>query len=318
MNFSKEASTVLVVDDSPVSRKLVEHALPADDYTVLLAKTGRDALDLFAKHRPGLVITDWLMPDMSGIEICERLRTEGQDLFTYIILLTGISEKAKIVTGLRAGADDYITKPFHSDELLARVEVGRRIIELHREIDAKNCLLERLALTDDLTGLPNRRAIEEWARRQLSGAARHLFAFSVVAADLDNFKSVNDSHGHHAGDMVLKTFARILAANTRQSDICGRIGGEEFLLLMTHADVEGVELAVERVRQQFAAHTFTFDGRNVVVTASFGISSYVQGQAPDFSRLVAQADAALYSAKRLGRNRIEIAHAEALSLNAAR
>lgn len=310
MNPLEPAFPVLVVDDSAVARKLVEHALPQDVYTLLLAKTGREALDLFAKHRPGLVITDWLMPDMSGIELCQRFRTEFQDFFIYIILLTGVSEKTKVVKGLRAGADDYITKPFHSDELLARVEVGRRIIELHREIDAKNCLLERLALTDDLTGLPNRRAIEEWARRQLSGAVRHLFPFSVVVADLDNFKSVNDANGHDAGDTVLKKFAKILKVNSRECDICGRIGGEEFLLLVTHAELEGVRLAVERIRQQLAAQTFTFGGRNVVITASFGISSYCRGQAPDFERLLAQADAALYSAKRLGRNRIEVATPE--------
>ncbi len=171
---------VLVADDSPVARKLIENALPPDRFFILRAKTGREALALFAEHSPGVVITDWMMPDLSGIELCERLRTEFRDRFTYIIMLTGVSEKSEVVKGLQAGADEYLTKPFHPDELLARTEVGKRIVELHREIETKNRLLEQLALTDDLTGLPNRRAIEQWGTRQLGGALRHGFAFSAT------------------------------------------------------------------------------------------------------------------------------------------
>jgi PleD family two-component response regulator len=173
-----------------------------------------------------------MMPDLSGIELCEHIRNHPRQTYTYLIILTGITEKNKLVKGLAAGADDYLTKPFHSEELLARVGVGHRIVELHRQLEAKNRLLEELALTDPLTGLPNRRAIEEWATRQLSGAARYGFSFLVVLADLDHFKAVNDTHGHDAGDAVLKKFAEILKTNSRRSDICGRIGGEEFLEAM--------------------------------------------------------------------------------------
>ena len=297
---------VLVADDSPVARKLIENALPPDRFSILLAKTGREALDLFAEHSPGVVITDWIMPDLTGIELCERLRTGFRDRFTYIIMLTGVSEKSEVVKGLQAGADEYLTKPFHPDELLARTEVGKRIVELHREIETKNRLLEQLALTDDLTGLPNRRAIEQWGTRQLSGALRHDFAFSAVLADLDQFKSINDIYGHDAGDVVLKTFAAILKANTRQSEMCARIGGDEFLFVITHAELEGVQVAIERIRKQIEAERFTFGGRTVGVTASFGIASFRRGEAPDFGRLVGQADVVLYSAKRLGRNRVKV------------
>jgi diguanylate cyclase (GGDEF)-like protein len=297
---------VLVADDSPVARKLIENALPPDRFRILFAKTGHEALALFAEHSPGVVITDWLMPDLTGIELCGRLRTAFRDRFIYIILLTGVSEKSDVVKGLQAGADDYLTKPFHRDELLARTEVGKRIVELHREIETKNRLLEQLALTDDLTGLPNRRAIEQWGTRQLSGAVRHNFAFSAVLADLDQFKSINDIYGHDAGDIVLKRFAAILKANTRQSDICGRIGGDEFLLVVTHAELGGVQVAVERIRHQIEAERFTFGNRTVGVTASFGIATFRCGEAPDFGRLVGQADVVLYSAKRLGRNRVKI------------
>jgi diguanylate cyclase (GGDEF)-like protein len=295
----------LVVDDSPVARKLVENALPKDQFILISAKTGREALELFAKHRPGMVITDWLMPDLSGIELCERLRADFAECFTYIILLTGISEKAEIVKGLHAGADEYLTKPFNADELLARVEAGRRIVQLHRELETKNLLLEQLALTDVLTGLPNRRAINEWAKRQLSGAVRHEFPFWVVMGDLDQFKLVNDTFGHDAGDAVLKKFAEVLQANSRQCDICGRIGGDEFLIIISFADEIGARQAIERIREQVQACVFTFGGQEIGVTASFGIAGYRRGEDSDFERLVGRADGALYRAKRLGRNRIE-------------
>jgi diguanylate cyclase (GGDEF)-like protein len=307
MSANNQAFPVLVVDDSAIARKLVEHALPQNEYAIISAKTGSQALDLYREHRPGLVITDWLMPDLSGIELCERIRSEFADSFTYIIILTAESEKAKVVTGLKAGADEYLTKPFDSAELRARTEVGRRIVELHRELEAKNRLLEQLALTDVLTGLPNRRAIEEWARRQLSGALRHDFSFWVIMSDLDQFKLINDTCGHDAGDVVLKKFADTLKANSRHSDICGRIGGDEFLIVITHVDEEGVRLAIERMRQQIELQTFTFGAQEVGVSASFGIAGFRHGQTIDFDRLVTQADGALYSAKRLGRNRVEMA-----------
>jgi two-component system, cell cycle response regulator len=310
MSAPKQSFPVLVVDDSAVARKLVELALPSERYTIRNAKTGQEALDMFAKHRPGLVITDWLMPDLSGIELCQRLRADFHNCFTYIILLTGVSEKSKVVTGLQAGADEYLTKPFHPEELLARAEVGQRIVGLHRELEEKNRLLEQLALTDELTGLPNRRAIEHWGARQLSGAIRHDFHLCVVQADLDQFKAINDNYGHDAGDAVLRRFAEVLKVNTRQCDISGRIGGDEFLLVVTYVTPEGIQVAIDRIRKQLRASSFPFGGGDVKVTASFGIADYRRGQTTDFKRLMVQADVALYSAKRLGRNRVEIVPAE--------
>jgi two-component system, cell cycle response regulator len=310
MSGPEQAFPVLVVDDSPVARKLVEHALPPERYSILKAKTGQEALDLFAKHRPGLVITDWLMPDLSGIELCQRLRADFHNCFTYIILLTGVSEKSKVVAGLQAGADEYLTKPFHAEELLARAEVGQRIVGLHRQLEEKDRLLEQLALTDALTGLPNRRAIEHWGAQQLSGAIRHDFHLCVVQADLDQFKAINDTYGHDAGDAVLKRFAEVLKFNTRQCDISGRIGGDEFLLVVTYVTPGGIQVAIDRIREQLRASSFPFGGGDVKVTASFGIADYRRGQTMDFNRLMVQADVALYSAKRLGRNRVEVVPAE--------
>ncbi|HWZ96136.1 MAG TPA: diguanylate cyclase [Candidatus Dormibacteraeota bacterium] len=303
---------VLVADDSAVSRKLVEHTLHENRYSLIFAKSGRETLELFTEHRPDLVIVDWIMPDLTGLEICQHIRSKPHSSYTYVILLTGKSEKKSVVEGLAAGADDYLTKPFHDEELLARVGVGFRIIELHREIEAKNLLLKELALTDPLTGLPNRRAIDDWAARQLSGAARHGFSFWVALADIDHFKTVNDTYGHEAGDTVLKTFSEILKSHSRKSDICGRIGGEEFLIVLTHTSEENAKLVIDRVRAAFEATQFNFDGNSLKVTASFGLAGFAGTRAPDFSRLVAQADAALYLAKRQGRNRLELSEIRTL------
>ncbi len=306
MKAAGQPVKVLVADDSAVSRKLVELTLSEKQYSLVFAKSGRETLDLFAEQHPSLVIVDWMMPDLTGLEICKHIRSRAQASYTYIILLTGKSEKESVVEGLAAGADDYLTKPFHHEELIARVGVGLRIIGLQREIEAKNLLLKELSLTDALTSLPNRRAIEDWATRQLSGAARYGFSFWVALADLDHFKRVNDTYGHDAGDSVLKAFSEILKSNSRKSDICGRIGGEEFLLVLTHTTGENAKLVIDRVRVELEATHFNFDGKSLKVTASFGLAGFVGTRAPDFNRLVAQADAALYSAKRQGRNRLEL------------
>src|SRR6266566_4945641 len=261
LDLSARPFKILVVDDSPIDRKLLEQALSQERYTVLSAKSGQDAIQLFAEHRPPLVITDWLMPDLTGIELCQRIRLEFQESYTYIIILTAMTEKDKLVKGLGAGADDYLTKPFHVNELLARVGVGRRIADLHRQIEAKSRVLEELALTDAMTGLLNRRGIELWAGRELSAAARHDFPLWAVMAD-------------------------------------------------THTNRDGATLAIERIREKFSAQRFRFRGQDVVVTASFGIAGHSRHQSQNFNRLLTQADAALYSAKQPGRNRVELAATE--------
>jgi diguanylate cyclase (GGDEF)-like protein len=306
MNKPRNRIKILVVDDSPVSRKVLEHALSDEPYTLLFAESGGEALRLFQERRPAVVITDWMLPDSSGPELCQRIRSDAQNSYTYIILLTSMTEKDSVVKGLAAGADDYLTKPFDASELLARIGVGRRIIDLHREIEEKNRLLEEAARTDHLTGLANRRAIEEWATRQLRGAARHGFPLWVVLADLDTFKSINDNHGHDAGDTVLQKFAEILRENTRASDLSGRLGGDEFLLILTHVERENIEITLDRLREQFGSQIFTFNGQKVKVTASFGIAGFQGGEAPEFSALIRQADNALYAAKRGGRNQVKV------------
>ena len=188
MTTTSGTYTILVVDDSPVYRKLVEHALAEESYSLFFAKNGEEALSLFSAHAPSIVILDWNMPDFCGLELCKRIRAQVNCPYTYVIMLTSNAEKDSVVKGLAAGADDYLTKPFDPGELRARIGVGRRIINLNRQIDAKSKLLEEEARTDKLTGLPNRRAVEEWAVRQMRAAARHGFP-SMGGADRYRFGS---------------------------------------------------------------------------------------------------------------------------------
>jgi two-component system, cell cycle response regulator len=296
---------VLAVDDSPFSRKLLEHALRGQPYELAFAKDGQQALASIVTFRPKIVITDWMLPDLSGPELCRRIRSESKAGYTYVILLTSNVEKENIVEGLAAGADDYLTKPFHEKELVARVGVGRRIIEMHREIEEKNELLEAAARTDFLTGLPNRRAVEEYAAKQLGGAIRHGYPLWVILADLNKFKTVNDQYGHLAGDEVIRRFAGILKKNTRTSDICGRLGGDEFVLVVTHVPVGHITSLVERLGCIFTIEEFTFEGQNVQMTASFGVGGFEPPDRPEFRNLVARADSALYEAKSDGRVRVK-------------
>jgi len=303
---TSDSCTILVVDDSPVYHKLVADTLVNESYSLLFADNGEEALRLFSAHSPSIVVTDWNMPDFSGLELCRRIRTKENCAYTYIIVITSNSKKEMIVEGLAAGADDYLTKPFDPGELLARIAVGRRIISLNRQTDAKSKLLEEEARTDTLTGLPNRRALEEWIARQIHGAARHRFPIWVVLADLDSFKGINDTYGHAAGDAVLRTFAELLKRNTRASDICGRLGGDEFVLVITHVNAENIERCIERLREQFAALSFPFVGLSVSTSASFGVAGVSGRQMPEFSVLLKLADEALYEAKREGRNRVAL------------
>ena len=307
MSLSVPNYEVPVVDDSPVYRKLVEQVLSSEPFTLFFANNGEEALKIYQEHSPSIVITDWMMPDFSGLELCQRIRADQTRPYTYLILMTSNTEKGNVVKGLEAGADDYLTKPFDPGEMLARIGVGQRIIDLNRELAAKSEKLEQAARTDSLTGLPNRRAIEDWAAKQLRGAARHGFSMWVVVGDIDNFKTINDSFGHDAGDVVLKTFADVLRKNTRASDSCGRLGGDEFLLAVTHVDRAHVQTTVNRFREQFAALSFPLAGQSVNVTASFGVAGFQGREVRDFSALVRKADQMLYEAKRAGRNLVRVA-----------
>lgn len=298
---------ILVVDDSPVYHKLFEQILSDRKYSLSFACNGTEALQIYREKAPGIVITDLVMPGISGLELCEHIRADKTSPYTYVILMTGNKEKDGVVKGLEAGADDYLIKPFDSSEMIARIGVGLRVTELHRKLEEKSAQLEEAATTDSLTGLPNRRAIEEWANKQLKGAARHGFPVWVVLGDLDSFKEINDTFGHEAGDTVLRTFANTLKRLTRISDMCGRLGGDEFLIVISHVSADNIDLAINRFREMFSALSFPFLGQSLSVTATFGVAGSESGDLKDFDALVRKADEMLYEAKRAGRNCVRVA-----------
>jgi len=311
MESTSEKLKIVIAEDSPIYRKLVETALRSPGYQLFLAKDGREAMNMISLHQPNIVITDWEMPDLTGIELCQQIR-HSSERYIYTILLTSNDRKDQLMRGMASGADDYLTKPFHAGELLARVGVGRRISELYNQLHAKNRFLEELALTDALTELPNRRAIEDWGARELKAAERHGFHFWLIEADLDHFKLVNDTYGHEVGDLVLKTFARQLAANTRASSLCGRLGGEEFVVVLSHIDRDGVLTAADRIRRRLGQECFEVGGNVFSVTVSIGIAGFHGVHAPKFHDLLREADQALYAAKRGGRNQIQVAVSQAV------
>jgi diguanylate cyclase (GGDEF)-like protein len=194
--------------------------------------------------------------------------------------------------------------------MLARIGVGRRIVDLQMKLQAKSDQLEEVACTDALTGLPNRRAIEDWANKQLKGGLRHGFPVWVVLCDLDSFKGVNDTFGHEAGDTVLRTFADTLRKITRISDMCGRLGGDEFLIVISHVSADNIELAINRFRELFGALSFPFSGKSISVSATFGVAGSEKASLKDFDLLVRKADEMLYEAKRAGRNCVRVAELE--------
>lgn len=294
---------VLVVDDSLVYHKLVSDALCYQPYTLLRAGNVQEALDLFARHSPPIVITDWMMPDLSGPDLCKRIRSESRDRYTYIIMLTSMCDTESLLRGLEAGADEFLTKPFDPAELQARMGVGRRIVQLHREIDAKDRQIEESSRFDPVTGLPNHRAIQEWATWQLMAAAQNGFPVWLVLADVDGFGRMNEQFGREAGDAVLRDFSRILKDSSLPADIIGRVGDDEFICLITHVSQAHIAAAIERYRTRFAEHEFHFGGKIVKATASFGAIGFEGNEAPSFARLVLDAEASLNAAKTAGGNR---------------
>ena len=298
MTETSQEIRVLVVDDSPISRKLLEHTLAEARYTLSFAKDGADALRLFAERPPDLVIADWELPDIPGPELCRIVRTKFDGAYTYLMLLTSNSDKKSIAEGLAAGADDYLTKPFDAGELRARIGVGRRVIEMHREIEAKTKALSLDARTDPLTGLANRRAVEEWSVKQISGAVRHGYPIWVVLADLDSYKPATDLFGHAAGDAMLQAFGEIIKKNTRVSDMCGHMGGDQFIFVISHVSRENMNLVLNRLRDKIANYDFSFHDVALPLFANFGLAGSEGGERLELRIMLQQADGALLEAKR--------------------
>jgi len=298
---------VLVVDDSAVYRKLIGDHLKSWGFDVTVAKTGAEGWRLLEQpEAPKLALVDWVLPDFEGIELCQRVRKVGTTgHYVYIILLTGKEGHQNMLDALHAGADDYLMKPFDASELKARLLVGKRILDLQAELVAARESMRHAATHDSLTGLQNRGEIFGMLERELERARRERKSLSVILADIDHFKNVNDTCGHLFGDGTLQEIARRLHSRIRVYDGVGRYGGEEFLIVLPSCDLQGALDRANEMREFIAAAPIVHGGFERSITLSMGVAVSECTGVKELENLLNRADAALYLAKERGRNRVE-------------
>lgn len=297
---------ILIAEDDLTTRTMLTAILKRWGFEVTAAADGETAWRLLREpDAPRVALLDWEMPGLDGVEICRRVRARETDgtVYTYLLLLTSRNDRQDIVAGIEAGADDYVVKPFDQHELRARIRTGQRIIELQTELYRLQEEFRRQSRTDPLTGCLNRRAILERLDSELARAKRDGRPLGAAMLDLDRFKSINDSHGHAAGDEVLRELVRRLTGGIRVSDMFGRIGGEEFLALWPATDRDGIRIVGERIRAGVEQPHFTVSGIELPVTVSIGVTDSGGGESAE--DVMARVDEALYAAKQNGRNRVE-------------
>ena len=300
--------SILIAEDNPVSRRLLEKSLKKAGHHVVSAQNGREALDLFKQSFFPMVLTDWMMPEMDGIELVRAIRNHESSGYVFIVFLTSKDAKDDIITGLEAGADDYLTKPFHNSELMARLKTGKRILDLERSLKKANEDIRVLSITDQLTGAFNRGYLINRLPEELNRAKRYKHALSLIMCDLDRFKIVNDSFGHLAGDMVLKHLVKCFNENLRHGiDWISRYGGEEFFIVLSETDHSGALAVAERLREALESNPCDAKEHIISVTASFGVATFDAEVRDDVSleSLIGKADKRLYQAKDEGRNRVK-------------
>ena len=301
---------ILIADDDATSRLVLAGVLKKHGHEVLVTVDGAVAWEAMQQpDAPKLAILDWMMPGLAGVDVCRRIRSLGLDEPPYLILLTSRGEKADIVAGLEAGADDYLAKPFDAGELQARVDVGRRITDLQAKLREAHDLLAYEATHDPLTGALNRRAFGEILSRSLLEEDRHRFGLAVGVCDIDEFKKVNDVHGHQVGDEVLSGLVQLLTSQLRGYDTLCRLGGDEFAVLATHLGRADVRSLYERARTVVADTPIPTRTGDLTITITFGVSVWRDGHSAD--ELLVEADTALYRAKSAGRNRVAMSAEEA-------
>jgi diguanylate cyclase (GGDEF)-like protein len=313
--------TVLLVEDEPTCRLMTEAALRHElGCIVYTAENGRAALSLAVQVMPQIVIIDWLMPEMDGLEFCRAMRATDWGQSMYVIMLTGVETEDKVTEAFEAGVDDYIVKPLNIRALQARMRAALHYVKLLEawehdraqlkqfaaELAISNRRLEHAAMTDLLTGLPNRRAGMLALEKAWSVSQRTRQPLAVLMIDIDHFKSVNDRYGHAVGDLVLQEVARAIQAVARRQDSVSRIGGEEFLLVCQEADARTALVVAERLRGQIKVQQVDFNGTLIQVTASIGVAACEAGFFANIDAMVEGADTALYAAKNAGRDRVSL------------
>jgi two-component system cell cycle response regulator len=301
------SAAILLAEDDPVTRMLMTRFLKKAGYEVDAVADGTDALEHMTQRYYPFLVTDWEMPEMDGIELCKAVRNLQLDGYVYALLLTARNAKEHIIAGLEAGADDYLVKPVHEPELIARLNTGRRILALEHSLRAANERNRILSVTDPLTGAFNRRYMMEQLPRELERCRRYGNPLSVIMCDVDHFKQVNDVKGHSAGDDVLQQFvARMQRSIRATSDWVARLGGEEFLIVLPETGFQGAMIVAEKIRAIMTSVPFVTREGDVVATSSFGVAS-TELHGPDLAMksetLIRAADQCLYTSKQSGRNR---------------
>ncbi len=299
------SETILIAEDDRVFRRILESWLQKFGYRIVAAEDGAKAWEILQQdHAPALLILDWMMPGIDGPELCLRIRKRSHGFYPYILLVTAKDDKQDVVQGLASGADDYLTKPFDPRELQARLQVGRRILELQRELIRAREEIRFHANHDGLTGVWNRTTILNLLGRELQRGVRSGKTTGVLMMDLDHFKKVNDEYGHLNGDAVLKEISRRIHLAVRSYDFVGRYGGEEFLVVLPHCSQDDLRTVAERIRCAVGDSPICSDTMRMAVTISIG--GIATSSAILDLELLSAADSALYAAKRNGRNRVEI------------
>jgi diguanylate cyclase (GGDEF)-like protein len=301
---------ILVAEDNVVFQKILENNLKAWGYEVVLASDGVEAWKILCgPNAPQLTILDWMMPGMSGVDLCKKIRQENREPYTYVILLTALHGEDELVAGMEAGADDYITKPFKPAELRVRLRAGRRVVELQNDLVQAREALRIKATHDPLTGLWNHEEIFRLLDLELFRAERQKTPVGIVLADVDHFKKINDTYGHLAGDQALRTVAQQMQTLVRSYDSVGRYGGDEFLLVLPGCDRANLASLGARLRDSLQENKAASPAGPISLTLSLGGIVYEQHRGADATSLLHETDTALYCAKRAGRDQLVIADA---------
>jgi two-component system, cell cycle response regulator len=304
---SEKPMRALIAEDNPVFQTMLRSMLVKWGYEPVSARDGNEAWRILeAPDAPRLAILDWMMPGVDGVELCRRLRTAGHEPYVYVLLLTARTQTQDLVDGMEAGADDYLTKPFNAHELRVRLRAGRRILDLQEELLRTREALRKQATHDSLTSLRNRAAVLEALGDELERAGREAHPVSLLIADLDHFKRINDTYGHLLGDGVLREAARRMKSVTRRYDSLGRYGGEEFLVVLPGCDRSAARAQAERLRESLSAQPFLIENTSMEITCSVGVACSDASRQSDLNGLIRAADLALYAAKDGGRNRVEV------------
>lgn len=301
--MEERKNTVLVIDDNEVIRKLATTLLTKKHYIVETAKDGAEGIVTAKNIQPQVILLDVMMPGMDGYEVCRLLKQDPATTAIPVIMLTSKTETLDRIKGLEIGAADYIMKPFDQGELLARIATQVKLKNLYDELQEKNRMLEELSKKDGLTNLFNRRYFQERVTEEFSRARRYDFPMSFIIFDIDHFKDINDTHGHPAGDEVLRHIAKMLTSNIRDVDIPARYGGEEFTLILPHTKLCNAVAVAERLRRQIESHPVEFHDKSIPVTISLGVAGIPDNNPKSCNELIQFADEALYKAKQSGRNR---------------